>query len=74
MVFMYSGTDMEGYACVLRHVRRGIPVQWHIYGRVYYTYIFLGQILEGIPTIWEQVGKGIPVFWGQVLKIMLYRG
>ncbi len=61
-VYLYSGTDMEGYACVLRQVRRGIPVQWHRYGRVYYTYIFLGQILKGIPAIWEQVGKGIPVF------------
>jgi hypothetical protein len=62
------GTGMEGYACFLGQVRRGIPVQWHRYGRVYHTFIFLGQILKGIPAIWEQVGKGIPVFWGQVWK------
>jgi hypothetical protein len=62
------GTGMEGYACFLGQVRKSIHVQWHRYGRVYYTYIFLGQILKGIPAIWGQVGKGIPVFWGQVWK------
>ncbi len=42
------------------------------YGRVYYTYIFLGQILKCIPAIWGQVGKCVPVFWGQVWKGILY--